>query len=125
MYIQSYVNIQSSPGYICICMSIFAASNIFPLIHLIGLREKIRNIPYFMGKSMVSGFDFPLVVNPLTNRTSHGFPARLRFRRPLDVEAKIQQLVSGAVELSDQWFQLRAVRPGSLGQGVKHGETVR
>ena len=31
---------------------------------------------------------------------------------PVDVEAKIQQLASGAVEVSDGWFQLRAVRRG-------------
>lgn len=31
---------------------------------------------------------------------------------PVDVEAKIQQLASGAVEVSDEWFQLRAVRRG-------------
>ena len=33
--------------------------------------KKYRKIPYFMGKSMVSGSDFPLVVNPLIFRTNN------------------------------------------------------
>ena len=37
---------------------------------------------------------------------------RLNTLAPVDVEAKIQQLASGAVEVSDDWFQLRAVRRG-------------
>ena len=65
MYIQSYVNIQSSPGYICICMSIFAASNIFTLIHLIGLREKNQENPLFHWKIHGFRFRFSLSRQPI------------------------------------------------------------
>ena len=65
-------NIAATPNIITDTLAIFQATlrkrSLYQLI--VFFRENHRTIPYVMGKSMVSGFDFPVFVKPLILRLS-------------------------------------------------------